>query len=184
MEPSAIRGWLLLIQFAPWQCLYLRPLPQGQGSLRPTLVLLRLPAVFGAVKEDGSKPVGLAQQQRRPGLLVGRNALVVAHAPFVDDRDGAAFDFARHDARLVVLRESVERVIDVLVVLHDQTDDGLRLLFALEIRRILTVFDIPHPTQHLAGHNHIRAGHHGCQVTIEHGRVHAVGRRRCVDLRA
>ena len=38
----------------PWQCLYFLPLPQGQGSLRPTFLSLRenvalAPSVLGSM---------------------------------------------------------------------------------------------------------------------------------------
>jgi hypothetical protein len=35
---------LLRLPGAPWHILYLRPEPQGQGALRPTLAFLPLPA--------------------------------------------------------------------------------------------------------------------------------------------
>src|SRR5271167_3290711 len=45
----------------PWQCLYLRPDPQGQGSLRPTLGTARTNGVAAGAVARGSNSMILAE---------------------------------------------------------------------------------------------------------------------------
>lgn len=51
----------------------------------------------------------------------------------------------------------------------------MSLLVRCELGRLHTVLRVPHPAQHLVGHDEIRAGRHGSQIAVEHGRVHGVG---------
>ncbi len=63
---------------APWQCLYLRPDPQGQGSLRPTLATSRTNGCGGRARRARRKDLGiLAGFPHRLGGLERRNRLGV-----------------------------------------------------------------------------------------------------------
>src|SRR6266404_5288343 len=52
---------------APWQCLYLRPDPQGQGSLRPTLGIGRTKGATEGALERGSISMTLPPEPPEPG---------------------------------------------------------------------------------------------------------------------
>src|ERR1039458_9060899 len=75
--PPASDFWQLGFNHRPQQCLYFLPLPQGQGSLRPTFGPVRTGLAFSATAAAASLTTSLALGRAPPELavLVPPNAL-------------------------------------------------------------------------------------------------------------
>src|ERR1700694_5683754 len=95
-----------------------------------------VPPAFGAVEVDDLEPVRLRFDERLPSQRVERNALHVAAAPLVDNRDNASFHVTLEEKRLIALGGLSQRDGDVVRVAHQQAEDALRLRLARKLRSL------------------------------------------------
>ena len=130
-------------------------------------------SIFGSVQQHSTQQSRLAQQQRCPSLHVDGHAFVVARTPIAQNgHTRAIFQHPIRQLRGILRWRLAQGLSNRIPLLHHQPHHLFSFGLVFEVRAFLPVIGIPHPTQHVAWHDQVRARNHCRQIAVEHGHVH------------